>query len=117
MVSEGIGEEVEMEIHNVGPLDRIPVGEGRSFRIGCREIAVFRAREGDLYAVQADCPHRAGPLVDGLIGGGKVVCPLHGQTFDLATGEPARPTCAGLRTYSVELSDARDVLIGIGREA
>ena len=100
------------ETHNVGPLERIPLGEGRSYRIGTEEVAVFRDREGRIFAVQANCPHRGGPLVDGLMGGGKVVCPLHGSTFDLSTGEPVRDDCAALRTYAVVVSAAGEILIG-----
>jgi nitrite reductase (NADH) small subunit len=106
--------DAEVEVHNVGSVDRIPLGEGRSFRIGCRDIAVFRSREGDLFATQAECPHRGGPLVDGLMGSGKVVCPLHGMTFDLTTGKPARATCEALRLYAVSLTETREVLIQLG---
>jgi nitrite reductase (NADH) small subunit len=115
MVRENVGAEVE--VHNVGPVDRIPLGEGRSYRIGCRDVAVFRSREGDLFATQADCPHRGGPLADGLTGAGKVVCPLHGMTFDLATGKPARATCQALRLYAVSVDAAREVLIEMEADA
>ena len=51
------------------------------------EIAVFHTRAGGVYATQALCPHRQGPLADGLIGGTTLLCPLHAWKFDLATGE------------------------------
>jgi nitrite reductase (NADH) small subunit len=51
------------------------------------EIAVFRQRDGQLFAVQNRCPHRQGALAEGIAGGGKVICPLHAHKFDLATGE------------------------------
>lgn len=100
-----------VEAHNVGPLERIPLGEGRTFRLGAHEVAVFRTREGAVYAVQAACPHRGGPLADGLVGGGKVLCPLHGQSYDLATGAPVRHACGQLRTYGVSVTAVGDLLV------
>lgn len=97
--------------HNVGSLERIPFGEGRSYRIMGEEVAVFRPRGGGVFAVQATCPHKGGPLADGLVGLGVVVCPLHGSTFQLSTGAPVRNGCPALRTYPVEVTAAGDILI------
>ena len=96
---------------NLGPVNRIPVGEGRSYRVGDRVVAVFRTRPGDVFATQGQCPHRGGPLADGIVGGGKVICPLHAYRFDLATGQPASSDCEALRTYPVSVSEAGDILI------
>ncbi|OJZ70405.1 (2Fe-2S)-binding protein [Mycobacterium paraffinicum] len=71
---------------NLGPVDQIPVGEGRTFVVEGRQIAVFRLRDGSLRALDAVCPHRGGPLADGLADARVVICPLHGFTYDLATG-------------------------------
>src|SRR4051794_35774143 len=65
---------------DLGPLDRIPLGEGRTFNLGGREVAVFRTRMG-VFATDAMCPHKTGRLADGLVGDGKVICPLHGFKF------------------------------------
>jgi nitrite reductase (NADH) small subunit len=98
---------------NLGPLDQIPPGEGRAFHVGDERIAIFRTRAGELFALAADCSHRGGPLADGLVGGGQVVCPLHGYAFDLATGEAASHTCPAVRTYRVWLSSAGDLLVDL----
>ncbi len=58
------------------PLSEIPPGEGRSFVAGGEKIAVFCTRGGKVYAVQAECPHRGGPLADGL---------GRGHDFDLSS--------------------------------
>jgi nitrite reductase (NADH) small subunit len=97
----------------IGPVSAIPIGEGRAYRIGKLSIAIYRPRTGDLYATQADCPHRNGPLADGLIGEGRVICPLHGYTFSLATGEPVGTQCAALRTYPVSIDAAGDIVVVI----
>ena len=103
----------ETRVHNMGPLDRIPVGEGRNVRVAGEEIAIVRTRAGEVFAVQASCPHRGGPLADGLVGGGRVVCPLHSYSFDLRTGESSREGCPALRTYRVSVSSAGDVLLSV----
>ena len=103
---------------NLGSVGRIPLGEGREYQVAGELIAVFRERQGRLYAVQAQCPHRAGPLADGIIGGGKVICPLHALKFDLVTGQALGQgghelghECASLKTYSVELNDRDEILL------
>lgn len=89
----------------------IPEGEGRVFRAGYVEVAVFRTKEGRLYATQALCPHRDGPLADGIIGAGKVICPLHAYKFDLETGCALGNECQTLVTYPVSLNDAGDIML------
>ena len=99
--------------YNLGSASQIPLGEGRRFDIGGVAIAVFRSRQGQLYATQAECPHRAGPLADGLIGGDALICPLHNFRFNLATGEPLGNDCPSLLTYPVSLSEAGEIVIGM----
>ena len=70
----------------LGPVDDIPVGEGRAYVVDGEPVAVFRLRDGALRAVSAVCPHRGGPLADGQIDLKVVICPLHQNAFDLTTG-------------------------------
>ena len=77
---------VEATSHRLGPVDEVPVGEGRSFAVAGEQVAVFRLRDGGLRATHAVCPHAGGPLADGQTDGAKVVCPLHGYGFSLADG-------------------------------
>lgn len=85
---------------DLGPLEFVPLGQGRAYVVGEHTIAVFRQRDGRLFATDSHCPHRNGPLADGIVGGGKVICPLHAWKWDLETGR-----CTGeeitLRTYPV----------------
>jgi len=105
-----------MSTWNLGSVERIALGEGRTFRAGDLEVAVFRTRAGQLFATQARCPHKQGPLADGIVGAERVVCPLHAYSFDLRTGCATRESCANLRTYGVEVTGDGDVLLHVDNE-
>jgi nitrite reductase (NADH) small subunit len=96
--------------HCLGPALSIPIGEGREFTVDGIVIAVFRSRNGSVYATQALCPHRAGPLADGLIGGSTLVCPLHAWKFDLETGQPVMGTCE-IETYPVRVCEMGNIWV------
>ena len=68
-------------------VDDVPLGEGRSITLDGRRIAIFRSAAG-WFALDAACPHRGGPLADGIVCDNAVICPLHDRRYDLATGEP-----------------------------
>jgi nitrite reductase (NADH) small subunit len=104
---------LQTTVYNLGPVAAIPLGEGRVFRVQSAEIAVFRSRSGDLFATQAACPHREGPLADGIIGSGRVICPLHAYAFDLATGQSASVGCERLKVYPVAISGAGEILLSL----
>jgi nitrite reductase (NADH) small subunit len=63
----------------------IPAREGRCVEVAGRQIAIFHSHDG-FFAVENRCPHRGGPLADGIINGATVVCPLHTWKFDLTSG-------------------------------
>ncbi|HEX4209670.1 MAG TPA: Rieske 2Fe-2S domain-containing protein, partial [Candidatus Binataceae bacterium] len=69
---------------SLGRINLIPRGQGRCFSVHRYRIAVFRHRNDSVSAVENACPHRGGPLADGIIGAGMVVCPLHAHRFRLA---------------------------------
>jgi len=63
----------------------VPLGEGRQVTVDDRRVAIFHAHSG-WYALDDSCPHRGGPLSDGILADRCVACPLHDRRFDLATG-------------------------------
>lgn len=86
--------------------DSVPAREGRAARIADREIAVFNL--GDRFvAVDNRCPHRGGPLADGIVSGDAVVCPLHSWRVCLADGGVRRPADAAacVRTYPTRVEE------------
>ncbi len=92
----------------VARLDQIPCGQGRCFLVAGRRIAIFRLRGGMVYAMDNACPHRGGPLADGLVGTDcafgveVVVCPLHALRFSLRDGRGLDNELAA-RTYPAEV--------------
>ena len=98
---------------NLGQLVKIPRGEGRVFRVGNQSIAVFHTRDANIFATEATCPHKGGPLADGLVGAEKVICPLHNFVFDLPTGHPVGNSCGALKTYPVVVNEEGDILVGV----
>ena len=90
--------------HRLGPLEDIPVGEGRAYAVGDLQIAVFRLRSGGVRATQAVCPHAGGPLADGQVDDAVVLCPLHAAAFDLDTGQ-ALTTHPPLAVYPATVVD------------
>ena len=73
---------------DVGPLGDIPLRGARRVPTPHGDVAVFRTGDGDVYALIDRCPHKGGPLSQGIVHGRKVTCPLHAWTIDLASGEP-----------------------------
>jgi nitrite reductase (NADH) small subunit len=69
----------------IAPCASIPPREGRCIELNGRQIAIFHTTEG-FFAVENRCPHRGGPLADGIVNGTAVVCPLHAWKFDLRSG-------------------------------
>ena len=94
---------------NLGSVEKVPRGQGFCFIVGGEEIAVFRQRDGRLFAARNRCPHRQGPLSEGVIGAGKVICPLHAHKFDLCSGQGPDPKEC-LTIYAVRDVDGEIVL-------
>jgi nitrite reductase (NADH) small subunit len=96
--------------------ENVPPREGRPVRLGHREIAIFNL--GDrFFATDNQCPHKGGPLCDGIVTGLSVVCPLHAWKVDLDTGAVVRPTegkdhCVG--TYPTRVEDGI-ICVGLPR--
>ena len=96
---------------NLGSVDKVPKGQGFTFLVAGKEVAVFRQRDGKLFATQNRCPHKQGPLSEGIIGAGKVICPLHSHKFDLCTGEGPEPKEC-LQVYPVR-EEKGEILLGL----
>jgi len=84
----------------IGLAADVPLLEGRSVEVEGRRIAVFRLPDG-WAAIDQACPHRGGPLGDGIVADGCVTCPLHNHRFSLISGERQDGEGPGVVTYEV----------------
>jgi nitrite reductase (NADH) small subunit len=94
----------------IGHISSVPLGEGRNFDVDGTVLTVYRTRTAEVFATEPRCPHRQGPLADGLLGGTLLVCPLHDRTFDLRTGEALTGECQ-LRTYPVRATEDGRIML------
>jgi nitrite reductase (NADH) small subunit len=72
---------------NIGHFESIPRQAARRVRTANVDIAIFRTINDEFYALEDKCPHKGGPLSQGIVHGAAVSCPLHNWSISLATGE------------------------------
>jgi nitrite reductase (NADH) small subunit len=75
----------------IGFVTDIPKLGARTVHAEKGDIAVFRTSDDGIFALYNRCPHKGGPLSEGIVSGRVVVCPLHSWTIDLETGEATAP--------------------------
>ena len=84
--------------------DSVPPREGRSVQVGGLDLAIFNLSDR-FVTIENQCPHKGGPLCDGIVSGTTVICPLHGWRFDLESGLATRatmPSCVATFPTRVE---------------
>ena len=89
----------------IGRLQDIPRLGSRVVRTASGNIAVFRTESDEVFALDDRCPHKGGPLADGMLAGDQVVCPYHAFRYDSRTGECDQAGRCPVATYPVEVSD------------
>jgi nitrite reductase (NADH) small subunit len=97
---------------DVGALDDIPQQGARVVRTAAGCVALFRTADDQVFALEDRCPHKGGPLSEGIVHGGQVTCPLHNWVFDLATGVAQGADNGAVRTYAVRVEGGRIWLDG-----
>ncbi|MFN3208997.1 MAG: nitrite reductase small subunit NirD [Roseovarius sp.] len=97
-------------------LDDIPPRGARKLKTAQGCIAVFRTAENEVFATSNTCPHKAGPLSEGIVHGQSVTCPLHNWVFDLETGQ-AQGEPGKIATYPLKVEDGRVLIDGVGLTA
>jgi nitrite reductase/ring-hydroxylating ferredoxin subunit len=90
-------------VYVVGPISDLTPGEGRTYVVDGRQIAVFLLSDGTVRALDAVCPHRSGPLADGQADASVVVCPLHAYAFRFDDGTCTSDGVGKVRIYRAEV--------------
>lgn len=91
----------------VGNLDDIPRQGARVVNTAAGRIAVFRTADDSVFALLDRCPHRGGPLSQGIVHGRRVTCPLHDWTIGLDDGEAVGPDAGCVPRYPVRIDAGR----------
>lgn len=86
-------------------IEDIPARGARVLQIGGEAIGIFRTSKDEVFALRDACPHRAGPLSQGIVHGDCVTCPLHEWVISLRTGEATGPDEGATRTFPVNVED------------
>lgn len=91
----------------IGTINAIPRRGSRCVNTPSGKIAVFRTQEDQVFAIENRCPHKHGPLSEGIVHGASVTCPLHSWVFDLATGQAQGADEGQARTFPIDVVDGR----------
>jgi nitrite reductase (NADH) small subunit len=91
----------------VGAVEDIPRRGARCVTTPRGKIGVFRTAEDQVYAIEDHCPHRGGPLSQGIVHGASVTCPLHNWVISLETGEAQGADEGSVKTIPVKVEDGR----------
>ena len=92
---------------DIGALEDIPVRGARVVKtpFGC--VAVFRTGEDEVFALSDECPHKKGPLSEGIVHDTGVTCPLHSWIIDLQTGQARGADSGCVKTYPTKIAEGR----------
>jgi len=89
----------------IGQLAEIPVLGARIVETAQGVIALFRGSDDRVFALHNRCPHRGGPLSEGIVHNGKVTCPLHSWVIDLESGQALAPDNGCTPTFPAKVID------------
>jgi len=94
----------------VGSLNDIPQLGARVVERPEGDIAVFRTKDDEVFALRDHCPHKGGPLSQGIVTGTKVACPLHDWKINLDSGEAVAPDEGCAASYPVKMEGDKIML-------
>lgn len=104
----------------VARISDVPSGSKKLIALGGQNVLLTNV-QGSLYAINNRCPHLGGSLFDGRLEGDRIICPRHGATFDVKTGEMlqgakiafVKMNVRNAVTYPVKV-EGEDILIDVG---
>lgn len=95
---------------DVGHIDDIPLRGARLVKTPAGCVALFRTGPEEVFATSDRCPHKGGPLSEGIVHGRQVTCPLHNWVFSLETGEAQGADAGQIATYALRIEAGRLLL-------
>ncbi|ABA03986.1 assimilatory nitrite reductase (NAD(P)H) small subunit [Nitrobacter winogradskyi Nb-255] len=91
----------------IGGTEDIPLRGARCVATPLGRIAVFRTVENRFFAIEDRCPHKGGPLSQGIVHGAQVTCPLHGWVISLETGKAQGADEGSVRTFALKVEGGK----------
>lgn len=95
---------------DIAALDAVPQRGARLVKTAHGCVAVFRTGEDEVFALDNACPHKKGPLVEGIVHGASVTCPLHNWVISLETGAVQGPDEGQVATFAARVENGRILL-------
>jgi len=92
---------------DIGSIEQIPHRGARVVRTSQGCVAVFRAIDDSVFALEDRCPHKGGPLSQGIVHGKSVTCPLHNWVLSLETGEAQGADEGRAATFPIRVTEGR----------
>lgn len=96
---------------DIGALDDVPRRGARVLKTAKGCIALFRTVDDEVFALDDKCPHKSGPLSDGMVHGRHVTCPLHNWVISLETGEVGGGETGRVRAYPARIENGRILIL------
>ncbi len=91
----------------IGGTDEIPIQGARVVATPAGDVAVFRTQDDTVFALRDRCPHKGGPLSQGIVHGRRVACPLHNWVVELGSGEAVAPDQGRAACFPVRVEGGR----------
>jgi nitrite reductase (NADH) small subunit len=101
----------------IGTLDEIPRQGSRVIETAFGDIALFRTQADEVFALRDRCPHKGGPLSQGIVHGRRVACPLHNWVIELESGEALAPDSGCTQRFAVKVEAEQVYLALAARQA
>lgn len=92
---------------DIGALDDIPAQGARVVKTAEGCVAIFRTADDRVFAMEDRCPHKGGPLSEGIVHGDRVTCPLHNWVFDMNSGQAQGADEGMVRTFAAKVEGGR----------
>ncbi len=94
----------------VGQITDVPLRGARCVVTRIGKIGVFRTSDGEVYAIEDHCPHKGGPLSQGIVHDASVTCPLHNWVISLETGQVQGADEGRVKTIPVRIENDQIIL-------
>ena len=93
--------------HEIGALEDIPRLGSRVVQTPLGDVAIFRTTDDQVFALRDRCPHRGGPLSQGIVHGQRITCPLHNWVLELESGQAVAPDVGCATRYPLRVENDR----------